>query len=115
MGGEIKDGLNSVLFFKKLSELTKEKSIKAKIAVEVSINLIGILSMYTKNYSTRLYTWLTLHLMFQVFKINDMVKYVDLLLFENTSPENRIEPKFKYDFKYRMFEQFGTLDSTVYL
>lgn len=49
------------------------------------------------------------------YKLNELVKYVDLLLFENTCPENRVftGPKDVHNKISRIYEQFGTLDDTV--
>lgn len=47
--------------------------------------------------------------------MSEVIKYVDLLLFENTSPDNRafIGNKDFHNRFNRLYEQFGTLDDTV--
>jgi hypothetical protein len=110
--GELKDNANSVLFFKKLAELTREKAMKVKIAVEVSIRLVNIIFSIRNHFVFQSIDALTFNL--QVYRLNDIMKHVDLLLFENTSPENRIAlKKRRYELKIHMYEQFGTLDNTV--
>jgi hypothetical protein len=49
--------------------------------------------------------------------LNDLVKYVDLLLLINTSPENRFgrnDVEISGDASDVLYGQFGTLDDVVY-
>jgi hypothetical protein len=48
--GELKDNANSAIFLKKLAELFKEKAMKVKIAVEVSIRLVNVIFGIYKIY-----------------------------------------------------------------
>jgi hypothetical protein len=60
-------------------------------------------------------TTLNLSFLFIGYKLSEVAKHVDLLLFENTSPDNRVflgnkDVSNRFN---RLYEQFGTLDDTV--